>query len=169
MPGPSVVESWSGEAVALAEVDAQLSRLRDESSGEGEQPNQRTSVQTHLAWVPADWLDHARDTLAGMAERHPSRTILLVPEPDSGRDTIDAVATLECYAIPGSRRSVCSESIELHLHGKRAAAPASIVEPLLVSDLPVFCRWRGEPPWGSSQLDQLVGVVDRLIVDSTEW
>jgi glucose-6-phosphate dehydrogenase assembly protein OpcA len=43
------------------------------------------------------------------------------------------------------------------------------VLPLLVSDLPVFLRWRGLPPWGSPELEQLVGVVDRLIVDSTEW
>jgi glucose-6-phosphate dehydrogenase assembly protein OpcA len=55
------------------------------------------------------------------------------------------------------------------LHGPRAKAPASIVEPLLISDLPVFLRWRGEPPWHSPELEQLIGVVDRLIVDSTEW
>jgi len=33
----------------------------------------------------------------------------------------------------------------------------------------VFLRWRGEPPWGSPELDQMVGLTDRLIVDSTEW
>ena len=41
--------------------------------------------------------------------------------------------------------------------------------PLLISDLPAFCRWRGEPPWGATQLDELVGVCDRLVVDSSEW
>jgi glucose-6-phosphate dehydrogenase assembly protein OpcA len=59
--------------------------------------------------------------------------------------------------------------IELRLHGQRAKAPASIVEPLTISDLPVFLRWRGEPPWHTPELEQLVGVTDRLIVDSTEW
>jgi glucose-6-phosphate dehydrogenase assembly protein OpcA len=33
----------------------------------------------------------------------------------------------------------------------------------------VFLRWRGEPPWHSAELEQLVDVTDRLIVDSTEW
>ena len=51
----------------------------------------------------------------------------------------------------------------------RAKAPASIVEPLLISDLPVFLRWRGEPSWDAPELEQLVGVINRLIVDSTEW
>ena len=59
--------------------------------------------------------------------------------------------------------------IELRLLGTRAKAPASIVEPLLISDLPVFLRWRGEPPWGAPELEQLVDLTDRLIVDSTEW
>ena len=34
----------------------------------------------------------------------------------------------------------------------------------------MFCRWRGEPPFGdSTEFEQLVEIVDRLIVDSTEW
>ena len=41
--------------------------------------------------------------------------------------------------------------------------------PLLISDLPVFCRWRGQPDWDSTEFEQLIGIVDRLIVDSTEW
>ena len=104
-----------------------------------------------------------------MAERHPSRTILLVPDADAGTNRIDATVSLECYAMPGVERNVCSEVIELRLLGTRAKAPASIVEPLLISDLPVFLRWRGEPPWGAPELEQLVDLTDRLIVDSTEW
>jgi len=77
--------------------------------------------------------------------------------------------TVESYAVPGVERDVCTEVVELRLAGMRAKAPASVVQPLLVSDLPVFIRWRGEPPWGTPELDQLVEIVDRLIVDSTEW
>jgi glucose-6-phosphate dehydrogenase assembly protein OpcA len=124
---------------------------------------------THIAWVPSPWEEKARAALSGMAERHPSRTIVLYPDPDSGLDRIDAAVSLECYAVPDVERTVCSEVVELHLHGKRAKAPASIVAPLLISDLPVFMRWRAEPPWGAQELDQLVGITDRLIVDSTEW
>ena len=129
----------------------------------------RTSVMTHLAWVPPDWLEPARAALEGMAERHPSRTILLVPDSDAGTGRIDASVALETYDVPGSDRRVVTEVIELHLLGPRAKAPASVVLPLLVSDLPVFLRWRGELPFGSPELDQLLAVVDRLVVDSTEW
>ena len=169
MTAPVDIEHWTGENVRLAEVESALAQLRAASATEGRPPNLRTSVMTHIAWVPEEWLDKARETLEGMAEQHPSRTVLLVPEPDSGLSQIDAAVSLECYAVPGVDRNICSEVIELRLHGPRAKAPASIVEPLLISDLPVFLRWRGEPPWHSPELEQLVGVVDRLIVDSTEW
>jgi len=161
------LETWSGEDVKLGEVEAALARLRSLASESS--PSMRTSVMTHLAWVPEEWLDKARAALSGMAERHPSRTVLLIPEPDFGMNRIDATVALERYEVPASDRSVVSEVIELRLKGTRAKAPASIVLPLLISDLPVFLRWRGVPTWGSQELDQLLGIIDRLIVDSTEW
>jgi len=160
---------WSGDDVKLADVDRAIAQLRAATAENGGTPSLRTSVMTHMAWVPEEWTEKARAALKGMAERHPSRAILLFPDPNVGSDGIDATVSLECYAVPGVDREVCSEVIELRLRGRRAQAPASIVEPLLISDLPVFLRWRGEPPWGASELDQLVGVTDRLIVDSTEW
>ncbi|HZC31091.1 MAG TPA: glucose-6-phosphate dehydrogenase assembly protein OpcA, partial [Gaiellaceae bacterium] len=169
MAAPADLESWTGEDIRLADVESALARLRSEIVEESAAPTLRTSVMTHLAWVPDEWLDRARAALSGMAERHPSRTIILIPEPDAGSDGIDASVSLECYALPGLERDICSEVIELRLRGRRAKAPASVVEPLLVPDLPVFIRWRAEPPWGTPELDQLVGAVDRLIVDSTEW
>jgi glucose-6-phosphate dehydrogenase assembly protein OpcA len=41
--------------------------------------------------------------------------------------------------------------------------------PLLVPDLPVFLRWRGPLPFGAQELEQMLDVVDRLVVDSREW
>src|SRR5439155_27378151 len=72
-----------------------------------------------------------------------------------------------CFPI--GDRAVCGEVIELTLRGNRTDAPASIVLPLLISDLPVFCRWRGEPPFGSAPFEQLIDIADRLIVDTAEW
>jgi glucose-6-phosphate dehydrogenase assembly protein OpcA len=155
------LDDWSGDDTTVAEIEHALAVLRDAG-------DLRTSVMTHTAWVPVEWLDAARETLAGLAERHPSRTILLVPRPED-EDELEARVSLECFRLPGEDRHVCSEVIELHLKGRRAEAPASIVLPLLLSDLPAFLRWRGRPPFGSSVLDELVGIVDRLVVDSREW
>ncbi len=159
--------AWFGEDVCLADVDTALARLRAQAAADA--PSMRTSVMTHIAWVPEPWVEQARAALEGMAERHPSRTILLFPEPDAADNRIDARAEVERWEVPDTDRGLVTEVVELTLRGARAKAPASIVEPLLVSDLPVFLRWRGEPPWGAPELEQLVGVTDRLIVDSTEW
>ena len=150
----------------IAQIEHELARQRDESAGEGAQPNLRTSVMTHLAWVPPRWQGAAEETLAGMKERHPSRTLLLVPRPEEP-DGLDARVSVPCFPI--GDRCICGEVVELTLRGNRAAAPASIVLPLLISDIPVFCRWRGEPEWESPAFQQLVDVADRLVVDSTEW
>jgi hypothetical protein len=161
------VEEWSGHDVTLGDVEAELARLRDASDEDGGRAHQRTSVMTHVAWVPPRWLDAAERTLEGMAERHPSRTVILVPRPDEEESRIDADVSVRCF--PLGDRAVCGEVIELHLLGDRALAPASIVLPLAISDLPVFVRWRGEPPFGEPQWEQLVGIADRVVVDSSEW
>jgi glucose-6-phosphate dehydrogenase assembly protein OpcA len=159
--------SWFGEDVCLADVDTALARLRAQAAAEA--ASMRTSVMTHMAWVPAEWAEQARAALAGMAELHPSRTIILFPEPDAPDNRIDARAEVERWEVPDTDRGLVTEVVELTLRGARAKAPASVVEPLLISDLPVFLRWRGEPPWDAPELEQLVAVTDRLIVDSTEW
>jgi hypothetical protein len=163
--GPSI-EEWSGTDVSISEIESELARLRCESAEEGGQPQQRTSVMTHVAWVPPEWLDAAERVLDGLRERHPSRTVILVPRPgeEGGFD-----AKLSVRSFPVGHRSVAGEVIQLSLRGDRCAAPASIVLPLAISDLPVFVRWRGEPPFGETQWEQLVGIADRVIVDSSEW
>ena len=166
MTAPILEDDWTGADVSIAEIERELARLRYASAADSAQPNLRTSVMTHIAWVPPQWLGAAEETLAGMAERHPSRTLMLVPRPEEP-DGIDAELSIRCF--PVGDRAVCGEVIELSLRGARSQAPASIVLPLLVSDLPVFCRWRGEPPFGAPQFDQLVDIVDRLVVDSAEW
>jgi Glucose-6-phosphate dehydrogenase subunit len=153
-------------ASSVAEIEHELATLRTEEM-EGGRAFQRTSVMTHIAWVPGPWVGAAENVLAGLAERHPSRTIVLIPEPDRA-DELDGDTEIDCFPV-GAGRAVCTETIRIRLRGKKGRAPASVVQPLLISDLPVFLRWRGEPQWDSGEFRQLIDVADRLIVDSTEW
>jgi glucose-6-phosphate dehydrogenase assembly protein OpcA len=157
---------WSGENATIAEIERELAQLREASSLTEVGGNMRTSVMTHCVWVPQQWLDAAEATLAGLRERHPSRTILLIPAADEP-DGLDAQVSVRCFTSGG--QNVCSEVVELRLRGNRVRSPASIVLPLLISDLPVFCRWRGEPRFDEPAWDQLLEVADRLVVDSSEW
>lgn len=159
---------WTGDDVRVDDVERALCELREAATHEDEAPDLRTSVMTHIAWVPRKWQEAALETLAGLAERHPSRAIILFPEPDAP-DGLDARATMLAYSLPGARRHVAAEVVELKLRGRRASVPASIVQPFLIPDLPVFVRWRGQPPFGAPELEQLVDLADRLVVDSSEW
>lgn len=161
------VEEWTDDCATTAEIEAALVELRFRRSHGGE-PDLRTSVLTHIAWVPPEWQQAATATLAGLAERHPSRTLLLFPQPDV-EDGLAARVWLECHELPGIERHLCNEVIELRLRGRRSQAPASIAVPLLLPDLPVFLRWRGRPPFRTDPFRQLVEITDRLIVDSAEW
>ena len=150
----------------VAEIERKLSRQRCRQEEDNE-PELRTSTMTHVVWAPPRWLPQARRVLAGLAERHPARTIFLVPVP--GRTSgVEADAVIHDFAIGGGRE-VLSEVIELRLSGEAARHPASVVLPLLISDLPAFCRWRGRPDWGGQALAEIVDVCDRLVVDSSEW
>jgi glucose-6-phosphate dehydrogenase assembly protein OpcA len=150
---------------SIREIERELSSLRMQP-GAGT-PYQRTSVMTHTAWVPTEWVEAAEDVLSGLAERHPSRTVVLFPQPDD-QDGLDGDVEVDVYPA-GEGRQICTETIRVRLKGPRASAPASVVQPLLLPDLPAFLRWRGLPPFGAPEFEQLIDVVDRLIVDSTEW
>ena len=148
---------------SVSEIERKLASLRLD---EDRAARLRTSVMTHIAWVPEEWVEAAEDVLAGLAERHPSRTIVLFPQ--SGKGGLEGEVSVESFGA-GENRSVCTDTIRIHLHGTSAEHPGSVVEPLLITDLPVFLRWRGVPAFGDSAFEELVDVVDRLIVDSTEW
>ncbi len=150
----------------VSEIERKLARKRCREEADGV-PELRTSTMTHVVWAPPEWVAAAKRVLSGLAERHPSRTIILVPIPGRGNG-VEADATIRDFALPGGRE-VLSEVIELRLSGDAANHPASVVLPLLISDLPAFCRWRGLPEWDSPALAEIVDVCDRLVVDSAEW
>jgi hypothetical protein len=105
--------------------------------------------------------------MRGLGDRVPSRTLLLHPDPDAEGDGFDATIVVDRFS--GERSGVSVEIVRICLRGSTTQAPASVVIPLLLPHLPVFLRWRGRPAFGRKHYEDLVGVADRLIVDSTEW
>jgi hypothetical protein len=150
---------------SVREIERAVTALRNDPGSD--LPFQRTSVATHTAWVPVEWVEAVEDVLSDLGDRHPSRTIVLFPQP-AEEDGLEGEVDIDVFPVGGGRQ-ICTETIRVRLNGPRASAPASVVQPLLLPDLPVFLRWRGVPPYGDVAFEGLVEVVDRLIVDSTEW
>ena len=147
---------------SVGEIERRLDALeaRDES-------DQRTSVLTHMAWVPQKWSRAVARVMDGLGPRVPSRTLIIHPDPQAQADRLDA--RIEYELLPGTAHNVCAEVVHLWLRGSTAKVPSSVVVSLLLPDLPAFLRWRGKPPFGKPEFEQLVEVADRLIVDSGEW
>jgi glucose-6-phosphate dehydrogenase assembly protein OpcA len=151
----------------VSQIERQLAELRSRQLDD-DGADLRTSTVTHVVWASPRWLPKARAVFAGLEELHPARTIFLIPQAGA-QNRIGGKASLKRTRVSGLSRDIFSEVIEFRVGGTAREHPASIVLPLLISDLPAFCRWRGEPPWGATELDELVGVCDRLVVDSDEW
>ena len=152
----------------VAEIEGKLAQLREKASVGDSAPVMRTSTMTHVVWAPPAWLRAARDD-AGRPPRPPPGADDL-PRPRAAADDAGSRRPPRLHAVQvDEAREAFAEVIEVHLCGASIAHPASIVLPLLISDLPVFCRWRGEPDWNLPQLTELVGVADRLVVNSSEW
>ena len=103
-----------------------------------------------------------------MAERHPSRTLLLRAATGraerSRRRAVDPMLPggRSCRLRRGDRARRCA--------AHRAAAPASIALPLLISDLPgVLPVARRAAVRVDARSSSSSAIIDRLIVDSTEW
>ena len=154
----------------VAEVERELARAARCAQRADGAPDLRTSVMTHIAWAPPQWAAAARRTLAGLEELHPSRTILLFP--DAARARTASTSRVDAAVLRDRRcraRGLLGGDRAPARRRARRGARLDRRSRSSISDLPAFCRWRGEPPWGEPELEQLVDVCDRLVVDSSEW
>ena len=124
---------------------------------------------THLVWAPPAWLPQARATLAGLHDRHPARTILLVPEPRRATRDHGVASASTRSQVDGSREALRGGDRDPALRcGDRAPgvdrAAAADLRPAGLLPLARRARRGGRRSSPSS-----LGVVDRLVVDSSEW
>jgi glucose-6-phosphate dehydrogenase assembly protein OpcA len=161
---------WAATNTTVAEVERQLQRIMHELS----QPATEVAGRAYLVpraiclniLVHADEAaeaTRAAQTLAELAPRHPSRTLLMVVEPDAPADGLDASICTQCAIWPSVGGQLCFEQVTLTARGSTALHLVSVVEPLLVSDLPVILWWLGRPP---ARTEPLLDLCNRLVVDS---
>jgi len=133
-------------------------------------PHARASVLNLIVTVvDAAAADRVVHSLTGLGVRHPSRAIVLVPDPGSAGPSLDARISTHCNAPSGGGDRVCYEEVVLTVRGEAAAHLNGVVAPLLIHDLPTHVWWPGDPPFGDPVFDQLVDMGDRLIIDSADF
>jgi glucose-6-phosphate dehydrogenase assembly protein OpcA len=104
------------------------------------------------------------DVIHTLNSQHPSRAIIISADPGKVGDGIEA--RISTYV--NSETDGYGEDILLEAETGAVKHMPGVVLPLIVSSLPSFLWWVGEPPWGNALLESLVDGSDRLIIDIGE-
>lgn len=159
---PEAVQSWSKRRASLDEVLAALPELRRRSGGRDS--GTRTAVMTVV--MVSDGSEEATaaaNSVRSIGARHPCRSILLKPDPDS-TPAIDAQACLwRAEPASGEGHPAFFEELSLHIGGQAASHLASIVGPFVLADLPVVMWFPGQVP---DPADPLLRLASTVVVDT---
>ena len=171
---------WEQRDTSVRAIAGHLASLWDAPAtvgGDGETtvtekglPHARASVLNLIVTVVDDAAaDRVVRTMLGLGVRHPSRAIVLVPEPDSPTSSLDARISTHCNQPTGGGDRICYEEVVLTVRGDAAHHLSGVVAPLLIHDLPTHVWWPGDPPFADPVFDQLADMGDRLLFDSADF
>ncbi len=164
---------WGTAAPSVGALERELARLRHAAGAHAREQGHTVARAAVLnVVVYAERGVHAERAARGivrLAQRHPSRAIVVWRDRDPGGPPADL--DLRCR-IPrvDDRAGVCRcEQILVRVRDDDDARLRSVVIPLLVPDLPVFLWWTDSPPPRARRFDDLVALADRLVVDSADF
>lgn len=166
------VAVWGERAPSVGALERELARVRrGRAARKGESFAVARAAVVNivvLATREAHALRAAR-TVGQLSLRHPSRAIIVLADRRTDPGSAHAI---ELHLTAGSAdRSgqVHFEQVLVRARGQVRERVMSVIEPLLVPDLPVFAWWTGTPPIGSDHFADIVSLADRLLIDSADF
>jgi glucose-6-phosphate dehydrogenase assembly protein OpcA len=166
----TTVRAVAGHLASLWDAPADLEAGAVPTVTEKGLPHARASVLNLIVTVVDDAAaDRVVHTLMGLGVRHPSRAVVLVPEPGDTPQPLDARISTHCNDASGGGDRICYEEVVLTVRGEAANHLSGVVAPLLIHDLPTHVWWPGDPPFNDPVFNQLIEFGDRLIVDSADF
>ncbi len=148
--------------MSVGEIERELARLRMD---EGGSLGARSSVLNLVVVTDEEAAEDVSRIVSEISGRHPSRTILMISDPEEEGANLEVRLSILCGERGGGSRQVCAEQVAIHTEGPPAGHLESLAGPLLVPDLPVFLWYaNGEVP--ASLERGIAPLADRLILDS---
>lgn len=150
-----------GMEVEVSQIDGELKKLWEQDDA-----STNASLMNLVVFTEKEGglLENSR-IINGLTRENACRAILV--EINSEADpAIRAWITTHCH-LSGGKKSVCCEQISFHLTGRVTGRFRNTVFSHLNSDLPLVFWWQGE--LSGVFTERLVSVIDRLIVDSSNW
>lgn len=136
---------------------------REYRAQQGDAPASRARLANLITYCRSrEEGEEASGVVTRLNALRPVRSIIVVAEDNGGAP--DAEASLRCGLT--SDNHVCFEEIVIHAPGDLARTIPSVVEPLTVTDLPVFLWFVGDPPLSDPGIERLLGLADRVVTDS---
>ncbi|HET9051293.1 MAG TPA: glucose-6-phosphate dehydrogenase assembly protein OpcA, partial [Candidatus Dormibacteraeota bacterium] len=169
--GPAVGVLRTADASGLGAVERELAGLHRAMlrAGGDESRAVRLSVLTLVIACNDDAAaERACEVVAAIAAEHPARALLVTARRDQP-DGIEAQLRLECSIRGGPESHVCAEIVQLRVGGAPALHLASVVQPLLLADVPVQLWLAGGPPLEQALAPDSLAIVERVILDSEEY
>lgn len=126
------------------------------------------SVMTLVAYTPdTEHGQRVGEVVGALIGQVAARAIVLVPVPaQPGSPPVEV--SLRIQDRDAQNKPAHGEEILIQAHDDAVWHLPGAVLPLVLSGLPAFLWWTGEPPWHTELFDALVDGCDRLIVDSSE-
>ena len=167
----------SPKPVDIDAIERELAELWSEpldgtaAGAEGMEPATRACMSNLLIWCKTQ--EQARGLpieIGAIVEKHPSRVLLLVGEPETENAGLSASVSAVCHPASAGGQ-ICSEHVTLSAPGSSVQRLPSIARPLLIGDLPTTLWWvASEPPPAAGALfDDLAIMADHVIYDSAGW
>ncbi len=151
-------------STVIAEIQSQLRRSWAPPSGDGPAMTRVTTMNLVVASTNPESIEHYAHIVDDVAQTIPARTLLV------SLDTANPVSDLQGEATAVSSLSegsnVCSERIQLRATGETSLRIASVVEALLVPELPTAVVWLGRVHVNDPTLQAMAALAQRFILDT---
>lgn len=156
-------------SVDIAAIERSLSEVWRQESDEGTEPVTRAALWNVVAHTATDSDRNVATQTLGVASISVPQRSIVIRSSREGEEELSSWIGANCHLVSGSRQ-VCSEEISIVAGGSRVAHVPSLVNALLIPDMPVAAWWLGDLPSGQEDyVAALLEPSDRLVVDSVHF
>ncbi len=170
---PGLHLPWAGKKVDMARVEEELSRLWRMSADNvriGQNTRVRTSVLNFVICAPdVESAQRASTLIRDLASTHIARVTLVILDTSSSVPSVETWVTLRSFPIISDLMRHSFEQITMTVAGAAVYSSATLIQPLLKPDLPVYLWWLNDPPADSAVFSRLADISSRIIVDSNTF
>jgi glucose-6-phosphate dehydrogenase assembly protein OpcA len=149
-------------------IEKELKKLWTDMSTQHAQQEAVTRACVHnlIVYAPGERSDaEVNATVAEVTVQNPGRVFILLADTSIKEKKVSAWVSAQCYRTSGMRQQVCCEQIMVRAHGESVQELPSILEPLMIPDLPVFVWWRASVS-NEKVFNDLLEFAARTIIDS---